>query len=293
VTAKAKEGSGSTSLKFGINIPQNFDFDFEIPGDRDNGLYFNAIAEYDLVIHNKGNTGDKILIETVSSDTKGEWNVTLQGETIGPEGYNVSVAEFTYRNLTLSVQAPNSTEGKLNDRLTLDFTVSSLFYPQQGEQRVSLSFQVRRANLMIEDVRIINGDLKKDKNNITVNVTVKCENTEVAPTEGKSLVKLYYKDKELDSKTVDLLEEDSTIYVEFKVDARDKEMVNKTCRLKVVLDEDGEIPETNENDNTWTKKVAIGQTGWNFPWAAFLVGIALVIIGTIALIWWRRRSIYT
>jgi hypothetical protein len=305
LAVKTTQGSGRANLMLGIDSPKEFDFDFNIPGDADNGVYFNSDTDYNISISNEGNTGDKILIMLdESGDNLEEWNVTVQdpqGEdfkNFGPEGINISIPEFETRNLTLSIKAPNSSRGNLNDRLDLTFTASSIFFPDLGTKTKKISLQVRRANLyFVEGSRKVeNKGLGDHKHEFTVKVTVGSENIEVAPSADKPLCKLFWKDKEVGSEVVDFIEEDGTVDIEFTLNATMRDMVNETVKFKLILDDDEEIPETNEDDNVERFTVEVGEvTAWweEIPWIAIVVAVVILAVAGVAFYWWRRRSIYT
>jgi uncharacterized membrane protein len=301
LAAKTTQGSGQANVKIGIDTPKEYNFDFEIPGDSDNGVYFNSETEYNLSLSNLGNTGDKLLIMMdASGDHLNDWNITIQDATgggfttIGPEGYNISLPEFETRNLSLSIKAPNSSEGDLNDRLDLEFSVSSIFFPNLGKKTEKISLQVRRANLYIveDSIEVENEDLSEDEHEFTIRATIGSENIEVAPSSEFPLVKLYADGDEVATKTVELIPEDGTVDIEFTLNATMRDMVNETVDFKLVLDDDEQIPETNEDDNSEKFTVEVGETGWNIPWVAIIVAVLIVIIVVVVFIWWRIRSIY-
>lgn len=295
IKVKTITGGGQATLKLGINTPKLFAFDFEIEGDLNNGVYFGAFEEYNLTIHNNGNNGDKYLIEMDTNINYNKWNVTLQGEEIPEKGYNLSIGEYESRSLTLITRAPNETVGNLNEKLELTFKVTSMFYEELETKTIKLTLQIRQTNLYVikDSLKVENADLTDDKYEFVVKCKIKAENLEVSPDPSVPLVKLYWKDKELSSATVDMIKEDEIVDIDFLVNASDKDMINKSVRLKVVIDEENAIPEANENDNEATWKGDIGDTSWNVPW--FAIGLAIVIVGAVVgfFLWWRQRSIYS
>ena len=117
----------------------------------------------------------------------------------------------------------------------------------------------------------------------------------MAPTQDKPLCKLYEGDKEIGTETVDYIPEDGVAYVEFTLNTTMRQWENESVNLKMVIDEDEEIPETNPDDNEWKKRIDVGDcSAWyeNPPWVAIIVAAVVVITAVVAFIWWRRRSIY-
>jgi hypothetical protein len=292
LTAKSKQGTGSATLKLGVNTPKLFRFKMDIIGDLDNGVYLSSTTEYNISIKNDGNAGEKVLLMFKRTPAT-KWNVTIQGEPVDYDGYNISISEFEYRNLSLKIRAPNGTLAKYGDKFTLDVTATSMFYPELEPQKQTVTLQIRRSNLYVKDITFENANLKKDKYEFNVNVTLGSEHIETAPSSEKPLLRVYYKDKLISSQTVDIIPEDGYAYLNFQLNASKEGMVNKTVKLKFVLDENNTIPETNENDNEVVKTFVVGKKKeTEIPYIVITFGVIIAALIALGFVWWRRRAVY-
>ncbi len=300
------------SVVFSVKTPPKHAFEFYTDGDKDNGVDFNSVSEYNVTLENLGNIGDRFEITMTMEtnvDDPDQWNATmyLAGGYDRDDPLNqlymdgdpkeVSLLPFETRNYTLEIQAPNSSDAYFSDAVTFHITCKPLFTTQVGSKTFNFTLQIRKPNLKIEEVKYRNMRLDgKSNRTLWIDVGVRAENRECHNVP----VKVYIDSTLVTSQgeapdgnwTIDEVPEDGVAWITIPFDAK----LNKTDdgqvhTVKVVVDEDDVFDESKEDDNKLTKSKKIGpDDSEDIPWTWIIFfGTVIVAVG-VGLIVWRRRA---
>lgn len=282
------EGGYRSNVQLLIRTPQYHSFEITTDAPAYKGVAFEQTLMYNITVKNTGNGDEVVHLRVIPPPEEIEgWEVLIEGEKLSRDGKNLSLGGFGERKLQLEITVPNSTRASYGDSLHLMITgVDRLGLKNKS---VEMTFEIKRPDLKVLDVRFTNLDLKNRALNRTVkaNVTVASFGREVA---GVRVV-LKVDGKEVGNETVNYIPEDGSEHVEFEFNVTIEGIKEDTRHtFEVLVDPQDEVEEENEANNVYRVKRLVGEEPpslLNPRVIAFMISI--VVITVILIVWYRRR----
>lgn len=293
------ETSAAKSLTLTVKTPAIYGFELGYEDDLDRGIKFNDTLILNLSVLNTGNADDELNFMFTSVPTN--WNVSI-GEA-WKEGTEVKFDEETrvfthkiaqadiFKNLTIRVISPPVENASVDESITFLVRAWSENRPDiEYSQKIIMS--IRKPDLIIRGLKILNADLKKTSN-VTIRTTVENKHRYV----DNLNFTLYINDVLYQNKSLDMFFEDSVETIEFYWDPT--EDVNftttdgQTIKFRVVVNGDNMISELDYENNAISIRKFIGArpTEEEFNWRPIfaLLTLLIVFLGIYGIYRWRRR----
>jgi len=282
------EGGYRSNVQLLVRTPQYHSFEIITDAPTYKGVAFEQRLTYNLTVKNTGNGDEIVHLRVIPPPEEIEgWEVLIEGDKLSAEGKNLSLGGFGERQLHIEITVPNSTQASYGDSLHLLITgVDRLGLKNKS---VEMTFEIRRPDLKVLDVKFTNLDLKNKVLNRTVvaNVTVASFDREVA---GVRVV-LKVDGKEVGNETVDYIPQDGAEHVEFEFNVTVEGIEEDSKHtFEVVVDPQNEIEEENEADNLYRVKKLVGEEPPSLLNPRVIAFVISIVVMTVILIVWYRRK---
>ena len=281
-----------------VTTPEIYDFMLKYENDLDRGLKVNDTLSFNITMQNLGNAADDIYFKFYNvPDT---WNVSLAEawEAEGSMIYDTEIDTFVqsvnqddlFNNVTLQVTSPTPMNASEDENVQILARVWSKNRPKL-EFTTSINVSIRKPDLIIHDINILNTDLAEG-NNITVDV--KIEN-KYCYIENANL-SLYINNVLVENKTIARFGEDTIESIQFYWLTEQYNLTDgngRDFKFRVVANGDGQLDELSYENNAKSVREFIGEpeVEEEFNWRPILAMLSLLVIFIIiyAIYRWRRK----
>lgn len=278
IKADSYEG-GAEDIPIKINTHPKYGADVYTPDDIDRGFLQNETKSFDFAVKNTGNAADDIKFYLRSEQQEG-WNITIQNKVLNSTGFVHRYSQDDeYKNLTLKVKAPN---------MTLGMAVFEIGVESNSVNKVIvLTATITKPDIIIDEVRFKNLDMKDEDENVTVYITLRSDFADV----GDFNLTVYLDDEKVDElfESIDGISEGKETELVFDWNLSDKKGKH---RVDVYVDEDDRIAEKDDiNNNHWSKEIVVAASEDKFNWRIVIAIAVVVAIIAAGVIIWKKKQL--
>ncbi len=279
---EAKNEAGDTEeITLNINTHPKYDVEIFSQDLLARGFRSNETKRFNITVMNKGNAADEIKFY-LKQDASPLWNITMQDEPLNTTGILHSYEQDdVYKNVSFKITAPNLTKSSA----TFNIGVAGLGIK---EKIITVNAVIATPDISIADISFANLDMADEDKNVTMYVTIHCDQADV----GKFDFNVYLDDEKVDelSDNIEGILQDDDHKLVFDWNLSDKLGKHK---LEIKVDEDDQIRERDDiTNNNREITIHVGpDESEGFNWRIVIAIFVVVILIIVAMVVWKKKQI--